>query len=183
VNASGAGERRPRVVLLTGEPGSGKTGLGLELARALHVPFLARDQVRRGLYLTSGEAPSADEAVQVFLRLVEVMVGDGVSCIVEYVVRAAQPEHLERLTGIADCVVIETWCADAPARRRQRDLADPLLAGQPEEAEQERAERMARVTESMQRSFDLPVLRVRTDDGYDPPLEAVVDFAVARPTG
>jgi hypothetical protein len=180
--SEGVGGRRPRVVLLTGEPGSGKTGLGLELARALHVPFLARDQVRRGMYLTAGVAPSADEAVEVFLRLVEALVGNDVSCVVEYVVRAARPEHLERLTGIADCVVIETWCSDAPSRRRQRDLADPLLAGRPDAAEAEvaRAERMARVTEAMQRTFDLPTLRVGTDDGYVPPLEAIVDFARDR---
>jgi adenylylsulfate kinase-like enzyme len=76
--------QRPRVVLLTGEPGSGKTELGLELARALHVPFLARDQVRRGLYLTAGgwsdepvPAPTADEAVEVFLRIAEALVGNG----------------------------------------------------------------------------------------------------------
>lgn len=175
--------QRPRVVLLTGEPGSGKTGLGLELARALHVPFLARDQVRRGLYLTTGDAPTAAEAVEVFLRLVEALVGNAVSCVVEYVVRTTQPEHLDRLTAVADVVVVETWCADAPARRKQRDLADPLLAGQPEEAEVERAERMARVTDAMQRTFDLPTLRVCTDLGYDPPLDGVIDFAVARPTG
>ena len=71
MSASGAGARRPRVVLLTGEPGSGKTGLGLELARALHVPFLARDQVRRGLYLTASSAPTPEEAVEAFLTIVE----------------------------------------------------------------------------------------------------------------
>lgn len=180
---SGVGGRRPRVVLLTGEPGSGKTGLGLELARALHVPFLARDQVRRGMYLTAGEAPTAEEAVAVFLQLVEGLVGNGVSCVVEYVVRAAQPEHLDRITANADCVVIETWCADAPARRERRDLADPLLAGQPDEVEQERAERMARVTREMRRQFDLPLLRVCTDDGYDPALDVVMAFVVATATG
>ena len=184
-----AGRRRPRVVLLTGEPGSGKTGLGLELARALHVPFLARDQVRRGMYLTAGgwgdraaPAPTAEEAVEVFLRLVEAMVGHGVSCVVEYVVRAGRPQDLDRLTAIADCVVVETWCADAPGRRAARDGADPLLRGEPEEVEAVRAERMAQVAREMQRTFDLPVLRVRTDDGYDPDLEAVMAFATGAGT-
>ena len=32
---AGAGRRRPRVVLLTGEPGSGKTGLGLDAVIAV----------------------------------------------------------------------------------------------------------------------------------------------------
>jgi predicted kinase len=187
---TGAGTRRPRVVLLTGEPGSGKTGLGLELARALHVPFLARDQVRRGMYLTIGgwgdepvPAPTAEEAVEAFLRVAETLTGLGISCIVEYVVRVDRPEDLARITTVADCVVVETWCADAPARRAHRDLENPLLAGQPADAEQERAERMARVTEAMQRSFDLPTLRVCTDSGYVPPLGSIIDFAIARATG
>jgi predicted kinase len=48
------GERRPTVILMLGEPGSGKTELGTTLARALRVPFLARDDVRTGLYFTAG---------------------------------------------------------------------------------------------------------------------------------
>lgn len=187
--SDGVGRGRPRVVLLTGEPGSGKTGLGLELARALHVPFLARDQVRRGLYLTAGgwgdqtvPPPTAEEAVEAFLRVAEAMIRDGVSCVVEYVVRAAHPEHLDRLTTDADCVVVETWCADAPSRRLARDAADPLLRGEPVEAEAARAERMAQVTREMRREFDLPLLRVCTDDGCDPPLEAIIAFAVGPTT-
>ena len=185
--SGGAGERRPRVVLLTGEPGSGKTGLGLELARALHVPFLARDQVRRGLYLTGAShdaaapLPTPEGAVEVFLRLVEAMVGNGVSCIVEYVVRSHRPEDLDRLTAIADCVVVQTWCADAPARRARRDREDPMRRGESEAVEADRAERMAQVTREMQQTFDLPVLRVRTDDGYDPALGTILSFAVRRP--
>ena len=37
----------------------------------------------------------------------------------------------------------------------------------------------------MQRDFDLPLLLVTTDDGYDPPLEEIVDWVVGqtrRPT-
>jgi predicted kinase len=176
--------QRPRVVLLTGEPGSGKTELGLELARALHVPFLARDQVRRGLYLTAGgwsdepvPAPTADEAVEVFLRIAEALVGNGVSCVIEYVVRTDRPEDLARITEAADCVVVVTWCANPAARRAARDRSD-LLLGRDPDAEAERAERMARVSKEMRRDFDLPVLRVQTDDGYDPELDEIVAFAV-----
>ena len=129
-------------------------------------------------------APTADEAVEAFLTVVETMAGLGISCVVEYVVRAARPEDFARITAAADCVVVETWCADAAgATRGDATLEDPLLAGQPAEAELDRAERMAQVTGAMRRSFDLPTLRVCTDAGYDPPLEAIAGFAVARPTG
>jgi predicted ATPase len=52
VKETGASQDRPRIVLDTGAPGSGKTTL--RTVRALHVPFLARGDVRRGLFFTTG---------------------------------------------------------------------------------------------------------------------------------
>ena len=51
--SEGRGDR-PFVVLLTGEPGSGKTTLGLELSQAMRLPFVSRDQVRGGLFASAG---------------------------------------------------------------------------------------------------------------------------------
>ena len=45
---------RPWLVMVTGEPGSGKSTLGRELAGALRIPYLSRDDVRWGLYATAG---------------------------------------------------------------------------------------------------------------------------------
>lgn len=185
--------RRPRVVLLVGEPGSGKTTLGRALSDVLRVPFLARDQVRRGLALTAGAwtdrpgpAPSAERAVEAFLQVVEAMAGLGVSCIVEYVVRASRPEDLRRITDVAGCLVVQTTCADAGSRRRARDRQDLLLAHRealsaagPAETERALAEaeaHMRRVATEMLVEFELPLLRVSTDDGYDPSLPAIVSF-------
>ena len=74
------------MVLMVGEPGSGKTGLGTQLARELRIPFVARDDVRTGLYFTAGAwgdrpgpPPPGDEATETFLRLVETLAGLGVS--------------------------------------------------------------------------------------------------------
>jgi predicted kinase len=185
----------PRVVLLVGEPGSGKTQLGLALSAELGVPFLARDQVRRGMYATAGAwsdapgpVPTAEEAVDAFLSVVETMTVNGISCVVEYVVRRSRPQDLERITTVADCVVVQTWCDDAPARRARRDAVDPLLLrpevlgslglASSDEAEAARAERMRRVTEEMQHDFSLPVLRVDTNAGLDPPLAQILLFAI-----
>ena len=47
--AAGSQRTRPWLVMVTGEPGSGKSTLGRQLAEALHVPYLSRDDVRWGL--------------------------------------------------------------------------------------------------------------------------------------
>jgi hypothetical protein len=116
---SSTGDHRPTVVLMLGEPGSGKTRLGTELARFLRVPFLARDDVRGGLYLSRGgwgeepvPGPPGGEAVEAFLSLVEAMADRGVSCVAEYVFRSARPQELQRITDVARCVGIVAKCDD-----------------------------------------------------------------------
>ena len=186
----------PRVVLITGAPGSGKSTLGATLASELRVPFLARDDVRGGQFLTAGSwsdrpqrVPAALDAVEAFLRIVEGMVDLGVSCVVEYVVRAGRPSDLARLTASADCVVVATWCRDPLGRFADRNRADRLLNRRAvldalgyEDIEQQTAaasERMRRVSLDLRTEFDLPLLRVRTDDGYDPGLARIIEFATA----
>ncbi|HEV7763012.1 MAG TPA: AAA family ATPase [Acidimicrobiales bacterium] len=197
MHPTGAAPAAARVVLVTGEPGSGKTTLGTDLARELRVPFLARDDVRGGLFLTAGawtdrppEVPTAADAVEAFLRLVETMAGLGVSCVAEYVVRRARPHDLARFTAVADCVVVGTWCRDPLARFARRAGAERLVNRPPvlealgcasvDEHTGAAVERMRAVAREMRTEFDLPMLRVNTDDGYDPGLDHIVDFVTRR---
>jgi predicted kinase len=191
---------RPTVVLMLGEPGSGKTRLGTEIAQGFRIPFLARDDVRRGLYFTAGAwdddpgpVPPADEAVEAFLATVETLAGLGVSCVAEYVFRKHRPEDLARITTIADCAGVRTWCDDAPARRTRRDRADRLLQRRAERDDfgyltiddyvADAEERMAAVTAQMETEFDFPVLSVNTSGGvYDPGVFEIAEFVV-RPSG
>lgn len=190
------GERRPLFVLMLGEPGSGKTQLGTQLARELRIPFLARDDVRTGLYVTAGAwtdrpgpAPAGADAVEAFLVLAETMARLGVSCVVEYVFRDGRPEDLNRLTQVADCVGIWTWCDDAPARLTARDRADRLINRQAvldalghrtiEEHVASVAERMAVVTSEMRTRFDFPIMRVETNDSEMPSLGEIIEFVAS----
>lgn len=187
------------VVLITGEPGSGKTTLGRELSGALRVPFIARDDVRGGLFYTAGawtdeprRVPASADAVEAFLQIVEVTAGLGVSCVVEYVVREDRPQDLERLLAVGSCVVLFTWCRDAIERFVEREQADRLLNRQAvldalgcssvDEHTTGAVERMRAVGLEMRTDFDLPLLRVNTDDGYDPGLDTIIDF-VTRAAG
>ena len=190
---SNDGADRPRVVIVTGEPGSGKTTLGTEVARALRVPFLARDDVRGGMFLTAGawtgspfQVPDALEAVDAFLGIVEAMAAAGVSCVVEYVVRRARPQDLDRLTAVGDCVVLMTSCREASERVARRNMADRLLAqdgvldalgfASIDDHTAAAVGRARDVRYAMRTRFDLPTLHVGTDAGYEPRLDHVIDF-------
>ena len=188
---------RVRVVLITGEPGSGKSTLGIELAAALRVPFLARDDVRGGLFFTAGSwseqpagVPSADETVEALLQMVETMARLGVSCVVEFVVRCGREHDLERLRAVAECVVLVTSSSSSRVRFARRSLGDRLLNRRQvldllgfrsivDHVEDAMA-RMEQVRVEMRRDFDLPTLHINTDDGCEPGLDAIVEF-VASP--
>lgn len=184
---------RPVIVLITGAPGSGKSTLGAKLARELRLPFIARDDIRGGLFLSAGawssrprRVPSNDESVEVFLRAVESIVGLGVSCVVEYVVRKGSPHELERLISVAECRVLHTFCHDAPTRLARRNHTDRLLNRLPvleslgyssiEQHTQETLNRMRSVVADMRTDFELPMLEVDTSDGYEPELDVIIDF-------
>lgn len=186
---------RPRIVLLTGAPGSGKSTLGRELSAALRIPFIARDDVRGGLTMTAGawrdsldQLPASDTAVDAFLDIVEVSLRRGVSCIAEYVFRSHRPGDLERVRAAGDAVVIITRCSDTRTRLIERNRTDRLIAlpgvlraaGASSVAEHTAAmvDRMRTVEHEMITQFEVPTLTVDTTDRYDPGLDAIVDFVV-----
>jgi hypothetical protein len=187
---------RPRTALVTGAPGSGKSTLARELALRLRSPFIARDDVRGGLFFSAGawgdeleRVPPGDEAVEVFLSTVEVLLTSGVSCIIEYVVRGDRADELDRITALGDCVVIMTTCEDPMGRVEARNLVDRLALNHAvlraggfcsiEEHTEAVVARMRGVQDEMLLSFSVPVLEVDTNSGYVPSLDEVAAFVTA----
>ena len=187
---------RARVVVVTGAPGSGKSTLGAELAQSLRIPFVARDDVRGGLFFTDGgwtpkprRVPTSDEAVETLLRMIETTAGLGVSCVVEYVVRQGRPDDWSRITTAAECLVLMTTCRDAMSRFTNRARNDAMLNRQPvldalgqasiEDHTTDAVSRMKSVVDEMRTDFDVPMLQVATDHGYQPGLDQIIDFVVS----
>ena len=186
---------RPRIVLLTGAPGSGKSTLGRELSTALRIPFLARDDVRGGMAMTAGawrdsleQPPASDAAVDAFLDIVELALQRGVSCIAEYAFRSHRPGDLERVLAAGDAVVIITSCSENERRLIARNTSDRLVAqpavlraaGVSSVAEHTAAmvERMRAVELEMMTEFGVPTLTVDTTARYAPDFDTILQFAV-----
>ncbi len=102
---SGAGSAGGRATLMvvTGVPGAGKTTLGLELAKALGVPFVSLDSIKESLYSTDAWSRDRHE-----LRL------------------AAEVELVVQLDAVVGSVVVDIWIAP----ERDTDRITTLLRKQ-----------------------------------------------------
>lgn len=179
--------------MVTGEPGVGKSTLAQVISRELRLPHLSRDAIRGGLLATAGlwagelrVRQPREAAVDALVDTVEAATAAGVSLVVEFVVADGRERAWERLQAAANVMVIVLESERAQERAEQRDRVDPLLT-RPGVLPALGYESMdafmastpgASIRETMRTEFDLPTLRVRTDDGYDPTIPSIVEWIV-----
>jgi hypothetical protein len=128
------------------------------------------------------------DAVEAFLQLVERAADLGISAVLEFIVFQDRPESLERLLAVADCAVVLATATHALARAVRRDSTDPLLnresvlaaLGHPSVESYLAGPERDIIRSQMITDFNLPSLTVCTDDGYDPPLDRVVEWVIDR---
>jgi len=111
------------------------------------------------------DASQRDLARETFLQIVEEVTSRGVSAVLEFI------------------------CADAAGRAEQRERSDPLLNrnsvlaalghGSIDSYLHEGVSQREAVRDAMLTQFDVPLLEVRTEDDYEPPLDEIVDWVIA----
>lgn len=120
----------PLLVLISGAPGSGKSTLAAELAAALGLPRLSRDDLWSGLRFTHGRgAPAivATRGIAAEYGALEHLLAVGVSIVADGTLYHGEMEgSIRRLCDLADVVNLHCMSSVALDRYRQRQLNAPL---------------------------------------------------------
>jgi len=173
--------RQPALIIVTGQPGAGKTTLAHALARAVPCPAICRDEIKEGLVITAAEAgnPGRDlqrDATDAFFHALAALAGRGVTVVAEAAFQhKVWAPRLEPFQAIARVRIILCGidAEHARARRVARDHADASRA---------RFHPEGMVGDGPAGAYDplrldVPTLRVDTSDGYQPTFDRIVDFA------
>jgi predicted kinase len=177
----------PRLIVVTGRPGSGKSTLVHTLAADTRCPAVCRDEIKEGLVNTLGpDAEAQDEvarqAYHVFFNTVANLVRQRVTLVAAAAFRHRRwSPRLEPLLNLAQVRVIICHVTPALARARGVDdvLTDPARGRfHPDSFVQPSS------ADVPPDSYDPPRLGVRTltvdtSPGYEPPFSALVDFALS----
>ena len=168
----------PALIVVSGQPGTGKTTLAHEIARAVGAPAICRDEIREGMVHAGTPDRTMRRAYDAFFDTLGVLLRAGCTVVAE----AAFQDRLWRpilspMAGLATIRIIR--CATAPAVARSRIEQRMLVATR---AAHDDRGHLTRPPDPAWTpiSLDVPTLDVDTTDGYDPGLPEIIAFAAAR---
>jgi predicted kinase len=181
---------KPFVIVVTGRPGSGKTTLAHTLARYIHCPALCRDEFKEGYVHTMGGTHASlgkdinRRLYDIFFETVDVVVSKGVSVVIEAAFQ--HPAWVPKLTHLADVArVALVICTIHPQLARARWIERVVADSTRERFHGDSAVDTAHDGSGTSGgtydppAMNVPTLIVDTTDGYNPPLEHIVSFAIA----
>lgn len=175
---------KPKLIVVTGMPGSGKTTLASLLSDSLYLPLLSRDKLKEGLICTHNSthaqlSPSFNEKLyRHFFDVVKLHLDNEISLLIE-----AAFQHklwdgpLTKLSEIATVklIICQVDSVEAVKRMEQRLANDPLrdkIHGDRQNIQTNLAQQFHYQPPRMK----LPTIEVNCADGYDPSLLKIKDF-------
>ncbi|HET6550656.1 MAG TPA: AAA family ATPase [Solirubrobacter sp.] len=178
---------RPRLLIVSGAPATGKSTLARILATRLGLPYFGKDELKEAIADKVG--PPADVAASqrlghaaykvLFLMSARVLEA-GSGLVVESNFRRGRSEpELRPLVALADARLVHC-SAHAEAVRRRYDERHRRGERHPAHLDADRAGDLATDLETglfEPLELGIPSLTVHTDEGYEPALDAVLAFA------
>ena len=179
---------KPKCIVVTGRPGSGKTTLAGELSRRLYLPKICRDEIKEGYVNTFGvkhdQLPEDSNgiATEIFFETILNLLRGKVSIVIEAAFQHTVWDRvIPRIIEIARTYIIICECDPELSARRhlERGLTDPnreFYHGDKRVALFRDTGTVERGGEYIAPMYDVPTLKVATTDGYVPNLEGIIDF-------
>jgi predicted kinase len=176
---------RPTLVVVSGPPGSGRTTLAHQIARAVGCPAICRDEIKEGMvHATPRFVPGPGDkltmrTLPVFFGVLELLLAAGVTTVAEaaFQDRIWRP-RLAPLLPLARTRIVHCTVDPEVAFQRivQRGRASAVRAAHEGPGPGDAAHYVHRHLAFDRVSLDSPWIEVDTTSGYHPGIDQVTDF-------
>jgi len=179
--------KKPKLVIVTGRPGSGKTALAKKLGELIKLPVFSRDEFKEG-YVNTFEVHHKNLAADTnkivtdtFFETIEFLLSKNVSLIAEAAFQHQVWEVLfKKASSLSDIsiIVCEVEPDIAAKRHLQRGLDDAsreFFHGDNRVTHYKKTGEVLKPGEYRPPNFDIPTISVSTEDGYSPSLNSIKD--------